>query len=38
MAAYDTMLAGAHRRGPAAKESLRARYPRLRAMMARLRG
>jgi hypothetical protein len=38
MAAYDTMLAGAHRRGPAAKEALLARYPRLRAMMARLRG
>ena len=37
MAAYDTMLAAAHRVGPDAKAELTARYPRLRAAMARLR-
>jgi hypothetical protein len=38
MAAYDAMLAAAHRRGPDARDELTARYPRLRALMADLRG
>lgn len=37
MAAYDRMLAAAHRHGPDAKAELAARYPRLRALMAALR-
>ena len=37
MAAYDTVLATAHRRGPGAKAELRTRYPRLRQLMAEMR-
>jgi len=36
MAAYDRMLAAAHRHGPGAKAELTARYPRLRALMKQL--
>jgi hypothetical protein len=36
MAAYDRMLAAAHRHGPDAKAELTARYPRLRAAMKQL--
>jgi predicted esterase len=37
MAAYDTMLAGAHHEGRLAKQALQARYPRLRELITKLR-
>ena len=37
MAAYDSMLAAAHLHGEVAHAQLRARYPKLRAVMAELR-